>query len=1030
MKPARSIVLVISVLILVSLACNLPGELVDLLSPSTPTTRQAEPDPQVRSLRELEGATQERLRVHFENGFPAFVGGRIPVEGEDPAARAIKYLQTYSDLYLLNQPDMELRVRRLGGVEGEDVVFYQTYKGIPVFAGEVVVSLDGDHVFASAGNLATGLDLSTEPQLNHLQAETRARQEIEAPEAQVMGKTSLVIYDPALISQDPSDPRLAWRVRIRNNGEIQLMIDARTGEILARISINPSAYQLGLWDANNNNAGGSGCYWNSTASTPPESIGNENDVEDDYDQDADAQEAWERAKDAYDFYANNFGRDSYNDNGAQLNIGVHSSVANAQWTSGCDLIEFSNGWVSHDIMVHELTHAVIEETSGLVYQNQSGALNESYADIMGVLAETDDWLVGEERNGGGAIRSLADPTAFTDPDHINNYVNSCNPPDNGCVHTNSGIPNKAAFLIAAGGDHNGWTIQGIGRGKLGSLSYTTMVTLPSSASLTVAANTTATRAINWGRSGQNGFTRNDACQVANAFASVGLTTGDRDCDGLPDPLDSDTDGDFIQDGSDNCPTIPNPQQDDHDGDGQGDPCDNDDDNDGVADSDDNCRLIQNAYQGDIDGDGIGNQCEDDDGDGIPAAFDNCSQIKNKEQINTDGDRLGNACDHDDDNDLVDDEDDNCQYIANRNQEDRDSDGIGDVCDNCLEDANPGQDDLDGDNVGDVCDLDDDGDGIKDDEDNCPDHDNPSQLDVNADGTGLACDQADRSIIEDAMEMGDLIVRYEARPLESGLLPLPLCREDCPDWFDEDYEVEAVISDIDRQIAVWVVNDLGEMVERVDIVEGQQVMRFHPITGRSYFLHLGFPPDSTPGEPGSFGMAVSSRTRDRGDPIPEEEEPQEPPTDTPTLTITPTRSVTPTIPPTPKNSPTPSPTPHPPTETFTPTPEPNGTVSGILFRDENGDGIWQGGESRLEDVDLTLRSDSCSGEVVAERTTANQGAYAIGGIAAGDYCLEVDESSLPASVDAWTPSTDNPLNLSFSPGEDKTGVNFGFIPVTN
>ena len=131
---------------------------------------------------------------------------------------------------------------------------------------------------------------------------------------------------------------------------------------------------------------------------------------------------------------------------------------------------------------------------------------------------------------------------------------------------------------------------------------------------------------------------------------------------------------------------------------------------------------------------------------------------------------------------------------------------------------------------------------------------------------------------------------------------------------------------------------------------------------------------------------------------------------------------------PTKTPTPSLTPHPPTDT--PTPEPNGTVSGILFRDENGDGIWQGGESRLEDVDLTLRAGTCSGSVAAQRTTGSQGAYAMGGIAAGDYCLEVDETTLPASVDAWTPSTDNPLNLSFSPGEDKTGVNFGFIPVTN
>jgi Zn-dependent metalloprotease len=115
-------------------------------------------------------------------------------------------------------------------------------------------------------------------------------------------------------------------------------------------------------------------------------------------------------------------------------------------------------------MGHELTHGVTEKEAQLIYQDQSGALNESVSDVYGSLvkqyrngkqaAEDADWLIGEgiwaDPGRGEALRSMRDPgTAFDgdqQPGHMNDYVNTVD--DNGGVHINSGIPNKAFYLAA------------------------------------------------------------------------------------------------------------------------------------------------------------------------------------------------------------------------------------------------------------------------------------------------------------------------------------------------------------------------------------------------------------------------------------------------------------------------------------------------------------------------------------------------------------------------------------------------------
>ena len=123
---------------------------------------------------------------------------------------------------------------------------------------------------------------------------------------------------------------------------------------------------------------------------------------------------------------------------------------------------------------------------------------------------------------------------------------------------------------------------------------------------------------------------------------------------------------------------------------------------------------------------------DGDGDGVPDPDDNCEAIANEDQQDTDDDGTGDSCDDDDDDDQLPDPDDNCPLVANPLQEDSDQDGIGDACDedgdgdgindvddNCDETVNPDQKDTDGDGSGDVCDTDDDGDSIPDEADVFP-----------------------------------------------------------------------------------------------------------------------------------------------------------------------------------------------------------------------------------------------------------------------------------------------------------------------
>ncbi|RXK17147.1 M4 family metallopeptidase, partial [Macrococcus sp. DPC7161] len=100
-----------------------------------------------------------------------------------------------------------------------------------------------------------------------------------------------------------------------------------------------------------------------------------------------------------------------------------------------------------DVVAHEITHGVTQETANLKYQGQSGALNESISDVFAYFIDNDDATIGEDvytpNKAGDALRSMSNPNLYNQPATMSQYVNTTS--DNGGVHTNSGIPNKIAY---------------------------------------------------------------------------------------------------------------------------------------------------------------------------------------------------------------------------------------------------------------------------------------------------------------------------------------------------------------------------------------------------------------------------------------------------------------------------------------------------------------------------------------------------------------------------------------------------------
>lgn len=194
-----------------------------------------------------------------------------------------------------------------------------------------------------------------------------------------------------------------------------------------------------------------------------------------------------------------------------------------------------NPFDAFDVVGHEMTHGITERTSDLVYQNESGAANESYSDIFGAVVEfkagtltgfgglvyAPDWLIGEDiykvQDGTKAIRNMANTHQQGDPDHYSERYTGTS--DNGGVHINSGIQNYVFYLLSEGGTHHlGGSVNAIGLDSAAAVAYYALTVYTTNSNATYAETAKA-----WVTAANNLYGSAVAAEVKNAWQVCGVT---------------------------------------------------------------------------------------------------------------------------------------------------------------------------------------------------------------------------------------------------------------------------------------------------------------------------------------------------------------------------------------------------------------------------------------------------------------------------------------------------------------------------
>lgn len=400
------------------------------------------------------------------------------VSSPEMAGRA--YLESCGSLFgVQNQQDELTTIRELTTEDGRSVLrFQQTYQGVEVFAGQLVIQLTpNNNVLMINGEVGANLTLGTTPGLSANSAVRAAINEVlnvyeVVEDGLQVSEPELLIYIPELIGAN-GDPVLVWKLNVSQDlfppVDQLVFVNAQDGSIELSIDQLHSVKLLSTYDANNG--------YSTTGATLVCTQADLNCSSGDTDE----KNAHMYASDTYDFYETFHKRDSINDHGMIIKSYVHWGVGwcNAQWTGS--YMRYGDGCVivADDVVAHEMTHGVTSYESDLVYAYQSGAINESFSDIWGEWVDltnghgTDTtetrWQMGEDAYT--VIRDLQDPTLYGDPDMMSSPYFYIGSDDAGGVHTNSGVGNKAAYLITDGDTFNGYNIVGLGIYKAAKIFY-------------------------------------------------------------------------------------------------------------------------------------------------------------------------------------------------------------------------------------------------------------------------------------------------------------------------------------------------------------------------------------------------------------------------------------------------------------------------------------------------------------------------------------------------------------------------------
>jgi bacillolysin len=428
---------------------------------------------------------------------------------------AANFLNDLKPVLKLHNNTNEFEIQNPPEKDVRHIRFSQKVGGIPVLGGDGIIHLseDGNHTFHGQIENVTA-NLNTTPSVNAGQvietAVSDLKKTIQVKALTIQEQQILEYKDPEarLVIVPRSEMiklyELAWEISIRPNliDHYHYYVSAVTGKIIFKenhtctaihatgtapdlngVNQNVTSYQAGatyyLIDTSNPmfSSGKSvlpeqpvGAIWTMSAgNTDLTSIAQIT---------SSSHSAWSstavsahsNAKVCYNYFKNTHNRNSLNGQGGNIISVINvtdggKSMENAYWNG--KLMAYGNGGTyfkplagALDVAAHEMTHGVIQNSCNLRYSGQSGAINESLADIFGALVDRDDWKIGESITKNftlfpsGALRDLSNPhnggSSKSDycwqPQHMDEFVTTSS--DNGGVHINSGIPNKAFYLFA------------------------------------------------------------------------------------------------------------------------------------------------------------------------------------------------------------------------------------------------------------------------------------------------------------------------------------------------------------------------------------------------------------------------------------------------------------------------------------------------------------------------------------------------------------------------------------------------------
>lgn len=430
-----------------------------------------------------------------------------PGEALGAEAKSRRFFTNNKALLRIGAPDQELLLAKAETMtDGTQVLrFQQTFGGLEVWPAQVVTNVANDGRLTAM----TGAYVPT-PEGLALNATVAPTEAVRVAWAHIglLPPTTRPAPVLKIYAENGAAKELAYEVMVEGGmRDSQVFVSAISGKVLKSISkicnvavsgsgvgvVSSTPLPLNLWkegasflakDAtkpmynagtgdgviqiyNNNNTGPSGTFV-PAASSSQFSFS-----------DPDAASALYCLGKTYDFFSSEFSRNSYDNAGASMIAVVRyaetpgTPMQNAFWNGA--FMGFGNGDKlagALDVIGHEMTHAVVDKTSGLVYDGQPGALNESFSDIFGEgtewkVAGNSDWKIGTNLTTMGVLRDMVAPENHQQPSRMSAFVRTTE--DHGGVHINSGIPNRAFYLLVEGLPGGG-----IGRSKAHQIFYRTL----------------------------------------------------------------------------------------------------------------------------------------------------------------------------------------------------------------------------------------------------------------------------------------------------------------------------------------------------------------------------------------------------------------------------------------------------------------------------------------------------------------------------------------------------------------------------